>query len=201
MDATGGSITIDGVNTSTIGLLSLRRSMAVVPQEPLLIHGSVRQNLDPFGHVDDHELRAVLKKVGLPIRKLESDEDAARLLSAGERQMLSLARAMLKPANIVVCDEPTSNIDNASDRWIQDVLRREFKGKTVVTIAHRLDTIVRGYDKIIVMDEGRVVECDSPSTLLRDKSSALFGMAHRAGGDDAVARLLAMIETENHLES
>ena len=136
----------------------------------------------------------MLEKVGLNSNVLnQTDQDASRILSAGERQMLSLARALLSSARVVVCDEPTSNVDMYSDRKIQDILRHHVVSRkcTLITIAHRLQTIV-DYDKVLVMDDGTVKEFDSPRVLLRDKNSTLYSMAFRSGGIDMVKNLLSI---------
>tara|TARA_A100001015_G_scaffold166392_1_gene184945 strand:+ start:113 stop:973 length:861 start_codon:yes stop_codon:yes gene_type:complete len=193
-DASNGHIEIDGFDIKSLGLLTLRESISVVPQEPLLMRGSVRTNLDPFDCVDDATLIEVLEKVGLSSNVLsQTDQDASQILSAGERQMLSLARALLSSAKIVVCDEPTSNVDMYSDRKIQDILRHHVVSRkcTLITIAHRLQTIV-DYDKVLVMDDGTVKEFDSPRVLLRDKNSTLYSMAFRSGGIDMVKNLLSI---------
>eukprot|EP00939_MAST-03C_sp_MAST-3C-sp1_P000360 g360.t1 len=193
VDACNGRVSVDGVDVKKLGLLSLRQSMAVVPQVSLLIQGSVRTNLDPFGSHSDAELRDVMRQVGLSVNKLNDEDDAASSLSAGERQMMSLARALLSRRKIVVCDEPTSNVDMASDRKIQDVLRHALARRkcTVITIAHRLQTVV-DHDKILVMDSGKVAEFDTPTALLSDSRTILYAMAMSAGGPRMVAELLKL---------
>ena len=194
LEPSNGHVEIDGFDIRKLGLLTLRESISVVPQEPLLMRGSVRTNLDPFDSHDDATLSEVLSKVGLNPNLLnQADRDASQILSAGERQMLSLARALLSRARIVVCDEPTSNVDMYSDRKIQDILRHHVisKKRTLITIAHRLQTVV-DYDKVLVMDEGTVKEFDSPVRLLRDNKSVLYSMANRSGGSKMVGHLLKL---------
>ena len=189
-----GYVEIDGYDVKTLGLLTLRESISVVPQEPLLMRGSVRTNLDPFDCIDDASLSQVLQNVGLNQSVLsQTDADASQILSGGERQMLSLARALLSNARIMVCDEPTSNVDMYNDRKIQDILRGHVVSKkcTLITLAHRLQTIA-DYDKVLVMDNGTMKEFDSPRTLLRDKNSVLYSMAFRSGGDEMVQNLLSI---------
>eukprot|EP00929_Paragymnodinium_shiwhaense_P013122 TRINITY_DN120988_c0_g1_i1.p1 TRINITY_DN120988_c0_g1~~TRINITY_DN120988_c0_g1_i1.p1 ORF type:complete len:1305 (+),score=261.90 TRINITY_DN120988_c0_g1_i1:86-4000(+) len=182
-----GRILIDQVDVSQIGLMRLRKAIAIVPQDPLLIAGSVRLNLDPFGEHEDEELARVLDEVKLERKMLNAGFNAS-MLSHGERQLLTLGRTLLRPARIRVFDEPTSNIDAATDRIIQQLLRSAsaFKDSTQLTIAHRLQTILDCH-RILVMSDGRVAESGSPTQLLADKSSRLSALAEHAGLDVASA--------------
>eukprot|EP01064_Diplonema_japonicum_P002510 TRINITY_DN1159_c0_g4_i4.p1 TRINITY_DN1159_c0_g4~~TRINITY_DN1159_c0_g4_i4.p1 ORF type:complete len:1284 (+),score=386.26 TRINITY_DN1159_c0_g4_i4:69-3920(+) len=184
VEAASGMITIDGVDISKIGLQTLRKAMAVIPQEPLLIDDTVARNLDPFKQKSDEELRIVLDKMGLTGCSLD---DQGMSLSAGEKQLISLARALLLPAKVIVMDEPTSNIDPATDQAIQRVIREDWADKTVITIAHRLITIIDG-DEIIVMDAGQVAEQGLPMTLMKDETTILHKMVQGLGQEMA-ARL------------
>jgi ABC-type multidrug transport system fused ATPase/permease subunit len=138
----GGSIVIDGLDITDLGLLTLRRGMAIVPQEPLVMRGqNLRVNLDPVSQYSNAELVAVLGKVGLdPV--LLDDGQGVESLSAGQKQLVSLARALLQQARIVVCDEPTANVDMVTDSKLQAIIRKEFRNATVITIAHRLSTVL-----------------------------------------------------------
>jgi len=177
----GGRILVDGVDIAGVGLRTLRRAIAIVPQEPLLINGSVRLNLDPFGEHTDDALARVLEEVELGAAQLRSTASASTL-SHGERQLLTLARTLLWPSRIRVFDEPTSNIDAATDRVVQQLLRSAaaFRGSTQLTIAHRLQTVL-DCDRIIVMGSGQVLEVGPPNDLLADPKSRLSELARHAG--------------------
>jgi ATP-binding cassette subfamily C (CFTR/MRP) protein 1 len=208
-----GRLLIDGRDTAGLGLQTLRKSMSVIPQQPLLMKGSVKHNLDPFELHSDDALAAVLRRVGLLANSGEyssgtesegglEEKDAMEVLnrqvagggeavglSAGQQQLLSFARTLLSPAKIVVMDEPTSNIDFKTDASIQDVVRTTFKeqNRTVITIAHRLNTII-DFEQILVMSEGRLIEQGEPVHLLDDPSTELHAMAN-ALGESAACQL------------
>jgi len=188
IEAAGGRIEIDSVNTSTIGLLDLRKRLAIIPQDAALFEMSVRENLDPAGVRDDTELWSVLELSHLKdhISKMEGKLDAkiqegGTNLSAGQRQLMCLARALLTPSNILVLDEATAAVDVETDMVLQRTIREEFSDKTMITIAHRINTIMDS-DRIIVLDAGRVAEFDTPSALLAKGTSSLFyGLVKEAG--------------------
>eukprot|EP00746_Dinoflagellata_sp_MGD_P040738 gnl/MRDRNA2_/MRDRNA2_19840_c0_seq1.p1 gnl/MRDRNA2_/MRDRNA2_19840_c0~~gnl/MRDRNA2_/MRDRNA2_19840_c0_seq1.p1 ORF type:complete len:439 (-),score=68.47 gnl/MRDRNA2_/MRDRNA2_19840_c0_seq1:165-1373(-) len=182
-EATEGRITIDGVDIASIGLQKLRRAIAIVPQDPLLITGTVRLNLDPFHEHADEDIYRVLKEVELDPSLIEKSISASTL-SQGERQLLTLGRTLLWPAKIRVFDEPTSNIDAATDRVIQQLLRHAsaFRGSAQITIAHRLQTVV-DCDRIMVMGAGKLQEVGPPRQLLADPNSQLSALACHAGFD------------------
>ncbi|KAK9813623.1 hypothetical protein WJX73_000516 [Symbiochloris irregularis] len=189
IEAAGGSITIDGVDISRIGLLDLRSCIALVPQDPVIFSGSVRSNLDPSGTVrDDAQIWEALERTGIrsTIAGMEGGLDAemgegGTSLSTGQRQLLCMSRALLKAVRVLVLDEATSNVDTASDALIQDTVRTSFKHCTVLTVAHRLHTIMDS-DRVLVMDAGRVLEYASPQRLLHDPNSAFSGLV---GGTEA----------------
>ncbi|KAK1915060.1 ATP-binding cassette glutathione S-conjugate transporter ycf1 [Pyrenophora teres f. teres] len=171
-----GFVSIDNLNTSTIGLLDLRRRLAIIPQDAALFEGTVRDNLDP-GHVhDDTELWSVLDHARLKDHvssmpgKLDATvHEGGSNLSAGQRQLVSLARALLTPSNILVLDEATAAVDVETDAMLQTTLRSSmFSNRTIITIAHRINTILDS-DRIIVLDKGEVKEFDSPAELVRSK--------------------------------
>ncbi|KAF2868308.1 multidrug resistance-associated protein 1 [Massariosphaeria phaeospora] len=171
-----GFVSIDNLNTSTIGLLDLRRRLAIIPQDAALFEGTVRDNLDP-GHVhDDTELWSVLEHARLKehIASMPEKLDAqiyegGSNLSAGQRQLISLARALLAPSNILVLDEATAAVDVETDALLQTMLRGSmFRNRTIITIAHRINTILDS-DRIIVLDHGEVAEFDTPAELVRRK--------------------------------
>ncbi|KAJ4303081.1 ATP-binding cassette glutathione S-conjugate transporter ycf1 [Kalmusia sp. IMI 367209] len=171
-----GNVSIDNLNTSTIGLLDLRRRLAIIPQDAALFEGTVRDNLDP-GHVhDDTELWSVLEHARLkdhvasmPGRLDAQINEGGSNLSAGQRQLVSLARALLAPSNILVLDEATAAVDVETDAMLQATLRSSmFRNRTIITIAHRINTILDS-DRIIVLDHGKVAEFDTPAQLVRSK--------------------------------
>ncbi|KAF2490569.1 multidrug resistance-associated protein 1 [Lophium mytilinum] len=171
-----GCVSIDDLNTSTIGLLDLRRRLAIIPQDAALFEGTVRDNLDP-GHVhDDTELWSVLDHARLrdhvasmPGRLEARINEGGSNLSSGQRQLISLARALLAPSNILVLDEATAAVDVETDAMLQTTLRSSiFRDRTIITIAHRINTILDS-DRIVVLDHGTVAEFDTPAELVRRK--------------------------------
>ncbi|KAG0330085.1 hypothetical protein BG004_002186, partial [Podila humilis] len=168
-----GGIIIDGIDISKIGMHDLREKMAIIPQEPFLFRGSLRFNLDPIGKHQDADIWAALEAAELKrmVEGLEGGLDAAvddngKNFSIGERQLLSLARAVLRRSKIIVMDEATANVDLQSDRMIQKAIHSQFEGATVFTIAHRLNTVIGDYDRILVLDQGEVMEFGEPWELL-----------------------------------
>jgi ABC-type multidrug transport system fused ATPase/permease subunit len=157
-----GRILIDGVDVSTLRLQDLRARIATIPQDPVLLPGTLRTNLDPYLAFSDAELDAVLKKVGLADRLLKLPDgiqhavtEGGTELSAGERQLFCLARSLLHSAKVVLIDEATSNLDAETDALIQQTLTTELVGATVLSIAHRRDTLIDA-DRIVTLDSGRV---------------------------------------------
>jgi len=191
---TRGRILLDDVDIAQVPLQRLRSALCVIPQDPFLFTGSVRFNLDPFGRSSDEQLWNVLQQVGIDDR-VRSEEggldagvvDGGRNYSVGERQLLCLARAMLKGGcKVVLMDEASASVDKATDARIQAVVRTFFRGVTMLTIAHRLRTVI-DYDRILVLDAGKVVEFDSPSRLLGTPGGALFQMVEAMGAEEAAA--------------
>jgi len=169
VDPAEGRILIDGTSICSVGLLTLRRAMVIIPQEPLLLEGTVRSNIDPFGQMSPNEVSQALKKVGLG----HQEETEPRHLSAGEKQLLQMARAILRGVRIVVMDEPTSNVDPNTDKALQSLAHDELHGRTMITIAHRLDTVIDA-DRVLVMEKGSVVEYGPPNELLNAGGSGAF---------------------------
>lgn len=176
VEPSDGRVTIDGSDTASLGLGTLRGAMAIIPQEPLLFEGTIRGNIDPLSDHSAESVAAVLAAVGLQGR----EEDLPRQLSAGERQLLQMARTLLRRVPIVVMDEPTSNIDPRTDALVQRVLREAFAACTVLTIAHRLDTVIDA-DQVLVMDAGRVAESGAPQELLGRREGPLSAMVDGQG--------------------
>jgi ABC-type multidrug transport system fused ATPase/permease subunit len=169
---TGSSIKIDNVSITDIKLCDLRRRISIIPQDPILFSGTIRFNMDPFDEHTDQEIWNALEHAGLKNmvseleNKLESEvRSNGENFSVGQRQLLCLARAMIRQSKILVMDEATASVDVETDAIIQKALRSEFKDVTVITIAHRLNTII-DYDKVLVLNQGKVLEYDKPSNLL-----------------------------------
>ncbi|KAI1399857.1 P-loop containing nucleoside triphosphate hydrolase protein [Hypoxylon fuscum] len=170
-ELSGGEIIIDGLDIKQVPLPVLRSRISIIPQDPTMFRGTVRSNLDPFGQHTDTELWDALRQVGMSTSNtlsrihLESDVgEGGANYSQGERQLLSIARALLQNTRIIVCDEATSSLDPKTDAKVQKVMLKAFSDKTVLTIAHRLQTVLR-YDRICVLDQGRIAELDTPIKL------------------------------------
>ena len=195
LEAETGSIEINGIDISSIGLHKLRTSMAVIPQFPVLFSGcTIRENLDPFSKYSENNIREALEAVqmidvidALPGRLNASVADGGANFSVGQRQLLCLTRAVLLHNQIIVLDEPTANVDSNTDRLLQKTLRERFSGATIISIAHRLDTII-DYDRILVLGEGKVLEFGTPSELLSKDEGHFLSMVKSTG--DAMAELL-----------
>ncbi len=169
LEIDNGRITIDGVDISTIPRDIIRQRLVTLPQDPLILVGTVRFNSDPLGRATDEAIISALTDVGLwPALQERGGLDAevtATSLSKGQQQLFALARAMLQNAKVMLLDEPTSNIDPETDATIQRLLKERCAGCTVLTVAHRMDTILDS-DIIVVLDEGKVTEFGSPQELL-----------------------------------
>ncbi|KAL9583744.1 MAG: hypothetical protein Q9212_002531 [Teloschistes hypoglaucus] len=192
IEPVSGEISIDGLNTSTIGLLDIRSRLAIIPQDAALFEGTVRDNLDP-GHIhDDSDLWSVLEHARLKdhVSSMDGHLDAqihegGSNLSSGQRQLISLARALLTPTNILVLDEATAAVDIQTDALLQTTLRSSmFRDRTIITIAHRINTILDS-DRIVVLDRGSVAEFDTPSALVRRKG-LFYELVKEAGLLDSV---------------
>ena len=174
-----GSIHIDGIDTKCIPLEILRSKIGIIPQDPVMFAASVRFNLDPCNNHTDEEIWDVLAKVdmkktidSLPQKLDDMVSEGGDNFSAGQRQLICIGRALLRNPSILVLDEATASIDNDTDDLVQTMIRSSFKNSTVLTIAHRLHTIIDA-DRIVVMDNGVVAEIDSPDLLL-EKPDGIF---------------------------
>ena len=184
-----GTITIDGHELTELGLERVRNCITIIPQDPVLHKGTVAHNLDPFEGTSKQELLAALTRARLPADMLEQEvEKGGCNFSSGERQLLCFARALLQKRPVLVLDEATSNLDAATDEKMQVLLRTEFSELTLLTIAHRLQTII-DYEQVLVMGGGRLLESGAPLQLLQRPGSALMEMA-AALGEVAAAELV-----------
>ncbi|KDO25419.1 hypothetical protein SPRG_09361 [Saprolegnia parasitica CBS 223.65] len=191
-EVASGHMYMDGVDTKSVGLKTLRESMAIIPQNPILFKGTLRNYLDPFDDYSDDQLWDVLTKVRMQSRvateelKLESPiEENGENYSVGERQMLCMARALLRQSKIVVMDEATAAIDHETDQNLQQVIRTAFAKSTVLTVAHRLDTVL-DCDRIMVFDQGRCVQCDTPQALIDAGEGIFFELCDEGGYLDRI---------------
>ncbi|XP_066024421.1 multidrug resistance-associated protein 1-like [Pocillopora verrucosa] len=186
LERAGGRIVIDGVDIAKIGLQDLRSRLTIIPQDPVLFSGTLRVNLDPFDSHTDEELWKILEMShlknfvsGLEEGLLHPVTEGGENLSVGQRQLVCLARALLRKSKILVLDEATAAVDLETDELIQHTIRREFADRTVFTIAHRLNTIM-DYTRIMVLDKGFMMEFDTPRALLAQQG-IFYKMARDAG--------------------
>ncbi|XP_059234527.1 ATP-binding cassette sub-family C member 3 isoform X3 [Mustela nigripes] len=186
LEAAEGEIRIDDLNVADIGLHDLRSQLTIIPQDPILFSASLRTNLDPFGHYSEEDIWRALElshlhsfvssqPAGLEFQCSEGGEN----LSVGQRQLVCLARALLRKSRILVLDEATAAIDLETDDFIQAIIRTQFESCTVLTIAHRLNTIM-DYTRVLVLDKGTIAEFDSPANLIAARG-IFYGMARDAG--------------------
>ncbi|KAK8831993.1 hypothetical protein WA577_005092 [Blastocystis sp. JDR] len=181
-DLCEGSIAIDGIDLATLGLEDVRRALCIIPQDPVLFSASVRFNLDPFNEASDEDIWSVLEQVELKDaierlpRGLDDDvQEGGSNFSVGERQLICMARALLKHPKILIMDEATASLDNETDTHLQHMIRKQFATCTGLTIAHRLNTIMDVH-RVCVMDKGMVAEYDTPANLLRKEGGIFRGM-------------------------
>ncbi|OAD65376.1 hypothetical protein PHYBLDRAFT_189572 [Phycomyces blakesleeanus NRRL 1555(-)] len=207
MEPTSGRILVDGVDIHTIGLEDLRSRLTIIPQDPVLFSGTLRSNLDPFGQHNDLELWAAIKRAHLTNtgadnnnenesssdsnKKNNSEAENAISLDAvvtengnnwsqGQRQLIALARALVKKSSLIVLDEATSSVDFDTDHKIQETIRSEFVNSALLCIAHRIRTVA-DYDRILVLDHGKLVEYDTPYALMTREGGVFQSMCHRSG--------------------
>jgi ABC-type multidrug transport system fused ATPase/permease subunit len=172
-----GSILIDDVDIATVPVQILRARLGIIPQDPVMFSATVRFNLDPFTEHSDAELWSILESVdmkahvqSLPGKLEEPVAEGGDNFSAGQRQLVCIARALLRHPRILVLDEATASIDNDTDALVQRTIRASFKDATVLTIAHRLHTIIDS-DRVMVLDAGVIAEIDKPEALLSRQNS------------------------------
>ena len=175
LEPTFGKILIDDVDITKIGLSLLREIITVIPQDPTLIEGTLRENLDPAGKFTDEEMISNMNLIGLAYLieekglDLEIKEDGKNL-SVGEKQLICMVRAILRKSKIIIMDEATSSVDYNTESLIQNTILNNLKGSTILTIAHRIKTIL-SYDRIFVLDKGELIEEGSPKQLIDKKGS------------------------------
>ncbi|XP_051630854.1 multidrug resistance-associated protein 1 isoform X3 [Manacus candei] len=185
-EAAEGEIIIDGINIAKIGLHDLRFKITIIPQDPILFSGSLRMNLDPFDQHSDEDIWRSLELAhlknfvsSLPDKLNHECAEGGENLSVGQRQLVCLARALLRKSKILVLDEATAAVDLETDKLIQSTIKSQFEECTVLTIAHRLNTIM-DYTRVLVLERGEVVECGSPEQLLRERG-IFYSMAKDSG--------------------
>nr|XP_040143134.1 multidrug resistance-associated protein 1-like [Ictidomys tridecemlineatus] len=186
VERSGGKIIIDGIDISTIGLHDLRGRLNIIPQDPVLFSGTLQMNLDPLDNYSDSELWEVLELChlkefvqSLPKKLLHEISEGGENLSVGQRQLLCLARALLRKTKILILDEATASIDFETDNLVQNTIRKEFSDCTILTIAHRLHSIFDS-DRVLVLDSGRIIEFGAPQNLIHQKG-LFFRMTTEAG--------------------
>uniref|UniRef100_A0A8D3EAF9 ABC-type glutathione-S-conjugate transporter n=1 Tax=Scophthalmus maximus TaxID=52904 RepID=A0A8D3EAF9_SCOMX len=186
LEAAKGKIFVDGINIEDIGLHDLRSRITIIPQDPVLFSGSLRMNLDPFDTYTDEEVWSSLELAhlknfvsNLPDKLNHECSEGGENLSLGQRQLVCLARALLRKTKILVLDEATAAVDLETDTLIQSTIRTQFEDCTVLTIAHRLNTIM-DYTRVIVMDRGHISEMDSPANLIAQRGQ-FYRMCREAG--------------------
>ncbi|KAI8823438.1 P-loop containing nucleoside triphosphate hydrolase protein [Fimicolochytrium jonesii] len=185
-----GKIVIDGVDLSKLGLAELRSNIAIIPQEPVLFVGTIRSNLDPFGKCSDDEIWKALDSVQLgdKIRDMPAKLDSevienGKNFSLGLRQCVCIARAILSKSKILVLDEATAAIDSRTDAMLQETIKSSFADLTVLTIAHRLNTIIES-DRVLVLDAGKILEFDEPKKLLDNENGDFHALLKQTGPDE-----------------
>ncbi|NWU90204.1 MRP7 protein, partial [Upupa epops] len=183
LELKAGRILLDGVDSQLVGLEELRSKLAIIPQDPFLFSGSIRENLDPQGKRTDAELLEVLEQCHLrdavtQMGGLDSEVgERGKSLSLGQKQLVCLARALLTQAKVLCIDEATASVDQKTDQLLQQTIRQRFADRTVLTIAHRLNTILDS-DRVLVMQAGRVAELDSPACLSQKDGSLFQHLLH-----------------------
>lgn len=197
-----GLIQIDDIDIQKLGLKDLRSSISIIPQDPILFSGTMRSNLDPFEDKSDAELWAALEQVELKeeVASLTGGleckmSDGGSNFSMGQRQLVCLARALLRNNKILILDEATANVDPETDKFIQTTIREKFGHCTVLTIAHRLHTVMDS-DKVLVMDAGQVIEYDVPHLLMQKSDGMLRKLVDKTGAQ--TSRMLKEIAEENY---
>ncbi|OBZ67849.1 ATP-dependent bile acid permease [Grifola frondosa] len=203
VEPTEGRILVDDIDISTIGLTDLRSRLTIIPQDPTILSGTLRSTLDVFNEYEDAEIYEALRRVHLipsGDSAAVSDEVNANVFSnldshvseggenfsTGEKQLLCMARALLKRSKVLLMDEATASVDYATDELIGKTIRHEFAQSTILTIAHRLRTVI-DYDRVILLEEGRIAEFDKPANLLANPSSKFHALCKATGKNEFAA--------------
>ena len=199
-----GKIEIDGEDVSNLGLHILRRNVIMIPQDPVLFSGTIKSNVDPFNEFNNDELKQALQKVNIMEAMKEGLEtqvsDGGNNFSLGQKQLLCIARALIKKPKILIEDEATASIDEKTDHIIQKLIKNEFKETIVITIAHRLNTIIQ-YDRILVLENGYLKEFDTPLSLLK-KGTSLFANLIKEYGKAYESKMFMLAENkEKNIET
>ena len=185
LEAVSGQILIDNEDISKIGLDLLRRNLTIIPQDPCLLEGTLKYNIDPFNKNQNEDIIKILKDIGFEYTEPDDKimdkmiEQGGSNLSVGQKQLVCIARALLRKTKIVVMDEATANIDMNTEQIIQKALNLVLENSTVITVAHRIKTIIN-YDKILVLDAGEVKEFDSPNNLLKNENSLFHELVSKS---------------------
>ncbi|KAJ7185377.1 multidrug resistance-associated ABC transporter [Mycena filopes] len=209
VEPTEGRIVVDGLDISQVGLTDLRSRLTIIPQDPTILSGNLRSTLDVFEEYEDAEIFESLRRVHLipaddtpaedanivnanMFRNLDSSvSEGGENFSTGEKQLLCMARAILKRSKILVMDEATASVDYATDELIGKTIRQEFAESTILTIAHRLRTVI-DYDRVMLLDQGRIAEFDRPGVLLRNPNSKFYSLCKATGKEEfAVLKKMA----------
>jgi len=201
-----GQILLDGIDLATLGLSDVRgrpKGLAIIPQDPVLMRGTMREVLDPFGSSTDEEIMEALSCVrladGVNMDILDAPvEEGGDNFSVGERQLLCLARAMLSKPKLLVLDEATASVDSETDAFVQRMLQTRFENTTLLTVAHRLNTIMN-YDQVLVMSDGKAAEFGPPGKLLENEKGVFSELVRNTGKESAVA-LKKLASTANLLQ-
>ncbi|KDQ53279.1 hypothetical protein JAAARDRAFT_72568 [Jaapia argillacea MUCL 33604] len=200
VEATEGRILVDGLDISKMGLTDLRSKLTIIPQDPTILSGTLRSTLDVFDEYEDAEIFEALRRVHLittasdeedpeaqnanVFRNLDSSvSEGGENFSTGEKQLLCMARAILKRSKVLVMDEATASVDYATDELISKTIRQEFAESTILTIAHRLRTVI-DYDRVMLLEDGKIVELDRPAVLLSDPNSKFYSLCKATGKNE-----------------
>lgn len=178
-----GEIFIDNCNTKSVSLNCLRKCLSIIPQEPVVFTGSVRNNLDPNNEYSDESLWKALDVVrvkGLVKDLNENVGESGSHFSTGQKQLICLARALIRKTKILILDEATANVDPDTDELIQEIIGNNFDSCTILIVAHRINNVIN-CDKVMVLDGGSLVEFDSPKSLLANQNSRFYNLARESG--------------------
>jgi len=201
IDISGGEIVVDGVDISEVRLKDLRKGITIIPQDPFMFSGTLRENLDLTGTKSEEELLSILQRVHFSAEKSTKFESkglshalnstispGGKNISLGQRQLICLARALLAQSRIIILDEATNSVDDTTDMAIQQIIREEFRNSTILVVAHKLSAVA-DFDSILVLDGGRVAECGSPSQLLEQRK-LFYEMVEQSGQAEAIRSII-----------